>query len=533
MSMHELKQMSPPVLSEMEGQPIYRDKDDVYLTRMGKRPVLKRNFGLMSMVGFSCTLLVTWEGYIILFLQSFQNGGPAGSVYGYLFVWAGIAATFVVISELVSMAPTSGGQYHWCSMLAPPSAMKLASYMTGWLTVIGWQATFASAMYLNGNMVQALIILTRSDYVPHPWRKALYAWGLSVLSAIINIVGGKFLPRFEGTILIFHVLGFFAILVPLTYMADHKSSAEEVFTYFINEGNWPSKALSVFVGLTGPVFAFAGGDAAVHMVEEMANATTAVPLSLMLTVLINGSMGFGMMIALYFCLGDIQSALESPTGVPFFAIFLQATGSVSGTAIAGALVMSLGSCNTIGTLTAASRQFWSFSRDRGIPGWRMWSKVTERTSIPTYAVLLTAVVGCLLNLITIGSDVAFNSLVSMSISGLYLSYMTSGGLLLYRRCTGGIGNATAGEQTMINTAGARLVWGPFRVPGILGITINVFSLAYMTIATFFGFWPTTKDVNTQTMNYSIVGTMGVIILSLIYYFVRARKVYTGPLIEIS
>ena len=135
----------------------------------------------------------------------------------------------------------------------------------GWLTVIGWQATFASAMYLNGNMVQALIILTRSDYVPHPWRKALYAWGLSVLSAIINIVGGKFLPRFEGTILIFHVLGFFAILVPLTYMADHKSSAEEVFTYFINEGNWPSKALSVFVGLTGPVFAFAGGDAAVHV----------------------------------------------------------------------------------------------------------------------------------------------------------------------------------------------------------------------------------------------------------------------------
>ncbi|GAB1203912.1 hypothetical protein APSETT445_002556 [Aspergillus pseudonomiae] len=182
MSAHELKQMAPPVLSEMEGQPIYRDKDDVYLTRMGKRPVLK-----------SFTIKI------------------------------------------------------------------------GWLTVIGWQATFASAMYLNGNMIQALIILTRSEYVPHPWRKALYAWGLSALSALINIVGGKFLPRFEGTILIFHVLGFFAILVPLTYMADHKSSAEEVFTYFINKGNWPSDALSVFVGLTGPVFAFAGGDAAVHL----------------------------------------------------------------------------------------------------------------------------------------------------------------------------------------------------------------------------------------------------------------------------
>lgn len=31
-------------------------------------------------------------------------------------------------------APTSGGQYHWCSMLAPPSMMKLLSYLTGGLT---------------------------------------------------------------------------------------------------------------------------------------------------------------------------------------------------------------------------------------------------------------------------------------------------------------------------------------------------------------------------------------------------------------
>ncbi|GAB1194027.1 hypothetical protein APSETT444_003264 [Aspergillus pseudonomiae] len=322
MSAHELKQMAPPVLSEMEGQPIYRDKDDVYLTRMGKRPVLKLPLGIHTRKE----------------LMSDRQGSYVRRT----------------VPLVLDVGPSIGNE--------------------------------VGQLY------------DRSEYVPHPWRKALYAWGLSALSALINIVGGKFLPRFEGTILIFHVLGFFAILVPLTYMADHKSSAEEVFTYFINKGNWPSDALSVFVGLTGPVFAFAGGDAAVH-----------------------------------------------------------ATGSVSGTAIAGALVTSLGCCNTIGTLTAASRQFWSFSRDRGIPGWRMWSKVTERTSIPTYAVLLTAVVGCLLNLITIGSDVAFNSLVSMSISGLYLSYMAAGGLLLYRRCTGGIADATEGEHTMINTAGARLL----------------------------------------------------------------------------
>jgi hypothetical protein len=79
----------------------------------------------------------------------------------------------------------------------------------------------------------------------------------------MNIIGGKLLPRFEGTILILHILGFFAILIPLTYMADHRP-AKEVFNLFMDEGHW-TLGLSFFIGLIGHVFAFAGGDAAVHV----------------------------------------------------------------------------------------------------------------------------------------------------------------------------------------------------------------------------------------------------------------------------
>lgn len=39
-----------------------RDQRD--LIRLGKNPVLKRNFGFMQIVGFSCTVLITWEGSI-------------------------------------------------------------------------------------------------------------------------------------------------------------------------------------------------------------------------------------------------------------------------------------------------------------------------------------------------------------------------------------------------------------------------------------------------------------------------------------
>ncbi|THC91171.1 hypothetical protein EYZ11_009360 [Aspergillus tanneri] len=410
--------------------------------------------------------------------------------------------------------------------------MKLFSYITGWLTVIGWQATYATSCFLCGTLIQGLIVLTNPSYVPQAWHGTLLFWAVSVFAVAINSVGGKVLPRFEGLILILHILGFFAILIPLTYMADH-GTAREVFTEFMNLGGWPTQGLSFFIGLVGCVFAFAGGDAAVHMSEEITNAPVLVPRSIMLSVAINGTLGFSMLIAMLFCLGDINAALDTETGFPFMAIFLQATDSVAGTATMGAIITTMGICTSVGMLASTSRQFWSFARDRGIPGWRVWSKVTAQTSVPTYSVALTTVISCLLALINIGSDVAFNDLVSMSISGLYLSYMVVAALLLYRRITGGINKARPGDETIVNTAGARLVWGPFHIPGIWGIAINTWALIYMTIAVFFSFWPPKSEVKVENMNFSVVGTMGVIILSLAYYGLRARKVYEGPVVELS
>lgn len=287
------------------------------------------------------------------------------------------------------------------------------------------------------------------------------------------------------------------------------------------------------------------------MSEEITNAAVAVPTSIMLSVLINGSLGFGMLIAMLFCVGDLETALESPTGYPFLAIFLEATGSVGGTAVMGSIVTTMGATTSVGMLASTSRQFWSFARDRGIPGWRLWSQVscysnyplirifdlivkpqvTERSAVPLYSVLMTSVIACLLALINIGSSVAFNDLCSMSISGLYLSYMVVGGLLLWRRSTGGISSVRSSDSAIINTAGAKLVWGPFHVPGIWGILINAWALTYMTIAVFFSFWPPSWAVTVQTMNFSVVGTVGTIMLSLFYYYARARKVYDGPIME--
>ena len=113
------------------------------------------------------------------------------------------------------------------------------------------------------------------------------------------------------------------------------------------------------------------------MSEEIQRASVIVPRSIMLTLVINGCMGFGMVIAVLFCMGDIEAALESPTGFPFIEIFLRATNSVSGATVMVCIVTVLAMCANVGFLASASRMMWSFARDRGLPGWRTLSKVCE------------------------------------------------------------------------------------------------------------------------------------------------------------
>ena len=73
----------------------------------------------------------------------------------------------------------------------------------------------------------------------------------------VNTVAGRFLLKFEGFILILHILGFFATIFPLAILGPHQS-ASEVFETFLNTGNWPTQGLSFMIGIIGSVYCFTG-----------------------------------------------------------------------------------------------------------------------------------------------------------------------------------------------------------------------------------------------------------------------------------
>ncbi|KAF2644023.1 choline transport protein [Massarina eburnea CBS 473.64] len=508
------------------------DIDNAELTRLGKKPVLKRNFGLVSMLAFACTVMITWEGVFLLFAVSFTNGGYAGSVYEFILVWCGTLSSFSTMGELASMAPTAGGQYHWVSMLAPKSCRKFLSYFIGWLTMIGWQAIVASGCYLSASLIQGLMVLGDASYVPTAWQLMLFYWAILVVSLSVNTFVSHQLPNIESLILILHTFGFFAILIPMLYFAPH-GSAKEVFTSFNNGGGWPTDGISFLIGAVGPCFNLLGADSAVHMSEEISNPAVNVPRAIVFSVLLNGTLGISMLIATLFCLGDAEAVLNTATGYPFMEVFRQAVESLPGVLAMSALISVLNMCATISFVATASRMTWAFARDRGTPGWRLLSKIEPRTTLPLMAITFTMVVAVLLSFIGLGSPVAFNSVVSLSINGLYTSYLIGNALLLYRRLTGAIKPYNPHDRTLANVDSESLAWGPWKIPEPLGTLVNVFGCGYLFVMLIFSFWPIGNHPLPKEMNYSSLMCGAVAIFSLVYYFLRGKKTYKGPVVEMD
>lgn len=142
-------------------------------------------------------------------------------------------------------------------MLAPKGQAKFLSWVTGWMAMIGWWANTAAGVYFAATVTQGLVVLNYPNYVLEGWQGTLMMFAALVICVIVNSIGAKLLPQVEGLILIFHIAGFFAILIPLVYLAPHKD-ASFVFGTFENSSGWNNAGLTWLIGLAGTNLPFIG-----------------------------------------------------------------------------------------------------------------------------------------------------------------------------------------------------------------------------------------------------------------------------------
>ena len=64
-------------------------------------------------------------------------------------------------------------------------------------------------------MILALAGLNHPNYSPALWQGTMVYWGVMAVAILLNTYTSKILPKLESFILILHIGGFFAILIPL------------------------------------------------------------------------------------------------------------------------------------------------------------------------------------------------------------------------------------------------------------------------------------------------------------------------------
>lgn len=123
-------------------------------------------------------------------------------------------------------------------------------------------------------------------------------------------------------------------------------------------------------------------DSAAHLSEEVKSAAKSVPAAMMWSFVLNGVVGFIVLVTFLFAIPDIEAALDpatNPTGFVFLYIFQQA--SYHGSIPLIVMIIMVIVAGIIDSNCSTSRQVFAFARDGGFP-FRNWlSKVYILLSI--------------------------------------------------------------------------------------------------------------------------------------------------------
>ncbi|KAF2101597.1 amino acid transporter [Rhizodiscina lignyota] len=481
------------------------------MQRLGKKQLFKRNFSFVSTLGFISIYMATWEFVLVSLALGLLNGGFGGLFWTFIVTVLCYSTIVASLAEMESMAPTSGGQYHWVSEFAPEKYQKFLSYSSGWMSTLGWLASTASSVFVCTTLIQSLIEVTNADFVFPNWQYTLIMLAFLAVTIVFNTYLAQVLPMLETISLVGHVLGFFVTLIPLWVMCP-KNSANDVFATFVDGGGWGNIGVACLISQTTVLYCNLGSDSVVHISEEVEDASLTVPRVMWWSFWLNLAMGIVILITMLFCIGPLDDALNSE--VPYLALF-QNSGSNALALVLLIILFILIFSGNITCLATVAREVWAFSRDHGFPFSHWISAIEMKHHVPFNAVYLASVASGVLCLINLGSTFAFNIIVSLSLLALLSTYMLSIGSVFLRRLKG---------QYLPPARWSLGKWG---------IWVNGFAFFYCGFAIVWACFPGSLPVDTSSANWAPAVWGGVIALSIVTYFLHGKKHYTPPLIFVE
>ncbi|BEJ15277.1 hypothetical protein CspHIS471_0410440 [Cutaneotrichosporon sp. HIS471] len=491
--------------------------DDVVahrLEEMGYKQELQRNLGMVAVLGLSFAIMAVPFGTSTTFPIALIDGGPVTILYGWILVSLISCCMAASLAEVCSVYPTSGGVYYWAAMLSTPKYQAFSSYLTGWLGTVGNWTVTASITFGGSQLILAAVTLFHDDYVPTAWQTVLVYWASLLGALAINILYNRHLDKLNTICLYWTGASVIIIIVTLLTRAEKRNSAKFAFSHFDSSlSGWP-QAWSFFVGLLQAAYTLTGYGMVAALCEEVHSPQKEVPKAMVYSVIAAGITGIVYLLPIIFVLpvDKIEYLLAVPSLQPMPELYKIVTRSSAGAMCLLTLILGIWFFATVGSLTAASRCTWAFSRDGGIPLFKVWRKVNTHYDVPLNSLILSTIVCALLGLIYLGSSAAFNAFTGVATICLGCSYAFPIFCSLLRR------------RKMVRNA-------PYSL-GKFGWVINSITVIWITFTIALFCMPTAIPVTPQSMNYASVVFAGFSAIAALWYVTYGHKNYKGPQVAV-
>ncbi|PTU21449.1 hypothetical protein P175DRAFT_0476570 [Aspergillus ochraceoroseus IBT 24754] len=418
----------------------------------------------------------------------------------------------ITLAELISAYPTTGGQYHWASLLAPKAVNRQVSYFTGFFNWFSWLAMAASSQGAVCQCVYALIYNANPNFVAHPWQSFLLFQSMNVLSLVANLFGHRGLPKFYTFGFVLSLASFFTIMITCLARAEQKQDSSFVWLNYVETSGWPT-GVEFLIALTAPIIVFCPINGCVHLVDEVINAPVVVPKTILSALVISFVTTFAFALSMLYCLTDMGAVLSNANGLPLFEIWLQATRSNACSIVFTVLILLMLPFGSIACTQVASMMTMSLGRDKGLAFSSHLSKINPKLRVPVWSVLLNFGVMFLIGVLYLISSLAFNATIGVAAIFQQVTISVPPLLLLIRGRS---------EDMLPSTR-------TFRVPNWLGYICNAGTVLIGLVTFVFFQFPATAPVSDPTdMNYAcaVEGVVGLVALGNWFFYARHR--YQGP-----
>ncbi|KAM0303998.1 hypothetical protein ACHAPM_003576 [Fusarium culmorum] len=488
------------------------ERDALDLAALGHEQVLSRKFSMLSMLSLAFCILGTWAVCAQSLATGIQNGGPVTCLWGLVLVCLCNLAIAMSLGEMCSAMPTALGQAYWTAKLWRSATGRFMSYMTAFISTFGWWCLSASQIAFMAEFVLSMKLMFDPEWtgLNKGWVMFLVYTGINILFTFVNYVGcrsEKFLPYFNNFVAVGFVGLFatFCLLLPIlvgTKSDLHYQPAKFVFGSWINQTGW-SDGVVWFLGLVQAAYGLTAYDSVIHMVEEIPAPRRNGPRTMVMAIVMGAISGFIFLVAVLFCIQDLDTTLDPPSGFPFIEVVQNIVG-LKGAAALIALFIFNGFGQGISIVTSSSRLTWSFARDGGLPFGDYFSYVDPYWEVPARSLILQGVVINLVGLLYLFSSTTLDAILSVSTIALTISYAIPIAVLMI-----------VGRDKL--PSGGEFGLGRF------GPVLNTISIIYTVITTVFFFFPGSPNPAIADMNFAIAVFGILLIISLGFWFVKGNK----------